>query len=247
MLFFGLRWGKEAGRAAHGVSGIRSRGGASGVLPLWFRLLGCLLHDWNQMQSRGALLHRPGEGRCVFTKHYTKNTRNDVKVIAYKIHTDHGSMLLPCFPSWCFGYKDAGVYPGRGVRGGDDLWDLSKQHHLCDDQTLLRHALLQLSEQTFHLCTDVYHSGSNHLVYWRISIIIIKWTCLLFITDCVKWCWKDFNHTVKKNRQIYRTFLWMTKKTLDNYSIKDHLLYIIEMPFGVTFHIFEVWIWYLNI
>lgn len=63
----------------------------------------------------------------------------------------------------------------------------------------------------------------------------------------MKWCWKDFNHMVKKNHQTYRTFLWMTKKTLDNYSIKDHLLYIIETLFGVTFHIFEVWIWYLNI
>lgn len=65
VLFFGLRWGRGAAKAAHGDPGIRRRGGVSGVLPLWFRLLGCLLHDWNQLQPRGALLHGPGEGRCV--------------------------------------------------------------------------------------------------------------------------------------------------------------------------------------
>lgn len=111
-----LRWGRGA---ADGVGGTETRGIVPGVFPLWSGLLGRLLHDRNQLQPRGALLHGPREGRCASV--HLKAQRNvKVRFIKFDSYMDYSDCTLPRLLSWFSGYKDAGLCEGRGVQRKDD-------------------------------------------------------------------------------------------------------------------------------
>lgn len=59
-----LRWGGRKTRTPHGLARTWGRKRLYEVFPMWPWLLGCLLYHPDHLQSRGTLLHRPGEGRC---------------------------------------------------------------------------------------------------------------------------------------------------------------------------------------
>lgn len=59
-----LRWGRWKTRTPHGLTRTWRQKRLYEVLPMWPGLLGCLLYHQDHLQSRGTLLHRPGEGRC---------------------------------------------------------------------------------------------------------------------------------------------------------------------------------------
>lgn len=138
-----LRWGRRKTRTPHGLTRTWRQKRLYEVFPMWPGLLGRLLYHQDHLQSRGTLLHRPGEGRC-----------------------DEGDVFLLAIWLYCLSHKAWTAPNGRVFAGDLDIKTLGcvKAEECGVETTVQLFANKTIFVITKHCCDTPFCNSAHKLL-----------------------------------------------------------------------------------